>query len=120
MKPLLFILFWIPVAESFAQADSTKPVGLYRTPDGKTGKDSTGPYFRMLTGQDKNKAWLDSGRISHRTQRGRIYKMPVDNMPCLVPDSGKVEKFWGVKPPPDNRMPNAFDRRKQARPKSSE
>ena len=113
MKSLLFILFLTPVAGSFAQADSTRPTVLYRLPAATIAKDSIAPLWRMQADQYKMKPWLDSGRISHKTQRGQIYKMPVDNMPCLVPDKSKVEQYWGVKPTPDTRMPNPYGRKKQ-------
>lgn len=120
MKSLLFILFLIPAAGSFAQSDSTRPTVLYRLPDGTIAKDSITPLLRMRADQFSMKPWLDSSRISHRTQRGQVYKMPVDNMPCLVPDKNKVEAYWGAKPIPDNRMPNAFDKRKKIRYKNAE
>lgn len=111
MKLLLVILFLIPAAGSFAQSDSSQPELLYRMPDNSI--DSITPYKKILLDQKNMKAWLDSSRITRTTQRGTIYKMPVDNMPCLVPDKNKTEKYWGVKPSQVTKMPNAFRGKKQ-------
>lgn len=73
-------------------------------------RDSIPPIIKMKA--DQYMVWLDSSRISYRAQRGVVYKMPIDNMPCLVPDNNKTQQFWGIKPIPDNRMPNAFRRKK--------
>lgn len=112
MKSLLFILFLIPAAGSFAQTDTSKSEVLYWSPENMIARDSISPFLRMQADQVKMKPWLDSNRISHRTWRGQVYKMPIDNMPCLVPDKNKTEQFWGVKPAPESRMPNAFRRKK--------
>jgi hypothetical protein len=45
---------------------------------------------------------------SHTTEQGDIYKLPVDNMPCLVPDISKSGFMPNSMPPFTGYIPNAI------------
>lgn len=60
-----------------------------------------------FTGTTKNNL-LTGGIFSHATARGKVYTLPYDNMPCLVPDMNQVSRMPVlIQKMPDNRMPNA-------------
>ena len=70
-----------------------------------TDKRSLGPA------QMKN-TLLSDGKFSHTTSKGKVYILPYDNMPCLVPDMQKVAQLPGsTQKLPESRMPNATPRR---------
>lgn len=48
--------------------------------------------------------------FSHNTSRGAVYKLPVDNMLCLVPDMRQVVTMPNKQPDPaqHNNMPNLY------------
>ena len=70
--------------------------------------DTTGERFRQLPGRMVQRGLIPQAVFSHNTSRGKIYTLPIDNMPCLVPDMNQVSRMPGVMPPADNRMPNAI------------
>jgi len=54
---------------------------------------------------------LDQGRFSYHTPRGKVYILPYDNMPCLVPEMQSIAKMpRTMQPMPESRMPNALPR----------
>ena len=56
---------------------------------------------------------LVEGRFSHHTSKGKVYILPDDNMPCLVPDMEQTAKMPGsTQPMPENRMPNVIPPRR--------
>jgi hypothetical protein len=57
---------------------------------------------------------LPLATYSHTTSRGKIYTLPVDNMPCLVPDLKQVKRMpeKGIPLLPEKRMPNGVPRQK--------
>ena len=64
-----------------------------------------------FSGTIKN-SFLSQGKLSHTTSRGKVYILPYDNMPCLVPDMEKVTPMPGsIQRLPESRMPNAIPRR---------
>ena len=55
---------------------------------------------------------LSQGKFPHTTSKGKVYILPYDNMPCLVPDMQKVAHMPGATQKlPESRMPNAIPRR---------
>ena len=71
--------------------------------------DTTGEIFRRYENLIKQNSLLPQATFSHNTSRGKIYTLPIDNMPCLVPDMKQVEGMPRQNMP-DSRMPNAFPR----------
>jgi hypothetical protein len=72
--------------------------------------DSLDKRFPKVIAPNKN--FTEDGQFSHTTSRGKIYMLPIDNMPCLVasmdytrPMPGSYNKF------PESKMPNAIPRR---------
>jgi hypothetical protein len=70
--------------------------------------DSTGDGRRKFN-ITPQRSLLPQATYSHTTSRGKIYKLPIDNMPCLVPDMNQVAPMPGNKMP-EGKMPNAFPR----------
>ncbi|HKH60111.1 MAG TPA: hypothetical protein VKA49_04730 [Flavitalea sp.] len=65
----------------------------------------------LVETQIKN-SLLSQGKFSHTTSKGKVYILPYDNMPCLVPDMEKVAQMPGsTQKLPESRMPNAIPRR---------
>jgi len=69
------------------------------------------PLFLEEPTINKLKDWMEAniqglsmnavlnGRFSHRTQDGSsVFNIGPDNMPCLVPDMGRLEKMPRIKP----------------------
>ena len=55
---------------------------------------------------------LSQGKFSHSNSKGKVYILPYDNMPCLVPDMQKVAQMPGsTQKLPESRMPNVIPRR---------
>ena len=58
------------------------------------------------------KSLIEQGSYSHSTSKGKVYILPYDNMPCLVPDMSQVTPMPGsIQKLPESRMPNAVPRR---------
>lgn len=114
MNRLLIILFLLPAINSLAQVDSSwsKPANVPNTT--LLLIDTTTPEAWKKRQVQTVQTWLEQARLSHNTSKGKVYIMPFDNMPCLVPDVKKTVPMPGIKPLPDSRMPNAF--RKQHTP----
>ena len=56
---------------------------------------------------------LEEGKFSHSTSKGKVYILPYDNMPCLVPNTDQVARMPGsIQRAPQNRMPNAMPKRR--------
>lgn len=74
-----------------------------------TGKGQTNPKVsdtsRSIMPMPFRSEILEKARYSHTTSKGKIYIMPYDNMPCLVPDM-KGTRMPGTTPPLQD-MPNA-------------
>jgi hypothetical protein len=70
--------------------------------------DTTGERFKRLQGLIQLRGQLPQATFSHNTSKGKVYTLPVDNMPCLVPDMDQVSRMPGQYFTPDNRMPNAL------------
>lgn len=52
---------------------------------------------------------LPQAKFSHKTPKGSIYTLPIDNMPCLVPDMGYTKRMPNTKPgKPSPYMPNVY------------
>ncbi len=59
-----------------------------------------------------NKNFTEDGQFSHTTSRGKIYMLPIDNMPCLVPNMDYIRPMPGsYNKFPESKMPNAIPRR---------
>lgn len=63
-------------------------------------------YRRLLEANSRQNSLLSRATYSHTTSRGKVYTMPYDNMPCLVPDIKQVRPM-PTQPMPGYRMPNA-------------
>ena len=75
-------------------------------PGAVTSIDTTGEKFRKLEGLIRTGGLLPQATFSHNTSRGKVYTLPIDNMPCLVPDMNQVSRMPGQYSLPQNRMPN--------------
>lgn len=70
--------------------------------------DTTGDRFKKLEGLIQQRGLLPQATFSHNTSRGKVYTLPIDNMPCLVPDMNQVSRMPGQYFTPDSRMPNVM------------
>lgn len=68
--------------------------------------DTTGERFKRLQGLVQLRGLLPQATFSHNTSKGKVYTLPIDNMPCLVPDMNQVSRMPGQYAIPDSRMPN--------------
>ena len=72
-----------------------------------TTLDTAGHKFPAIA---KNSLLLQ-GTYSHSTSKGKVYILPYDNMPCLVPDMQQVAPMPGsIQKLPESRMPNVIPR----------
>jgi hypothetical protein len=55
-----------------------------------------------------NKQWYNAGVQVDDVSMGKVYRMPIDNMPCIVPDVNKNARMPIRKSKSNDRMPNAF------------
>lgn len=67
---------------------------------------------------------IEESNYSHSTSKGKIYTLPYDNMPSLVPDMNQVAQMPGsIQKLPHSGMPNAVPRRelipKQRKPQAT-
>lgn len=108
MQRLLVIMFLLTATSSFAQSDSSATIpALFKI-------DSSAPNLSQRLSTQTVQAWLEQARLSHNTSKGKVYKMPFDYMPCLVPDEKKTASMPLIKTLPDTSMPNAFRMKKTA------
>lgn len=114
MKQVLIVTFFtLTTGLSYAQ---DKPVILYA--DRNSSMTITHPSFadtsklrQLLLQEDKNNGnALAMATFSHNTSRGAVYKLPVDNMPCLVPDMRRVTTIPNKQSDPAQHynMPNLY------------
>src|SRR5687767_9538399 len=61
--------------------------------------DTTGERYRQLLNSIQPNALLLRGKFSHNTSKGKVYTLPYDNMPCLVPYMNQVSRM------PQHNMP---------------
>lgn len=107
----LFLLVAFAGIGLSASAQETPLIKKLQFPNGQnavTGIDTTGERYRQLKGLIELRSQLPPATYSHSTPGGKVYIMPVDNMPCLVPDMKQVRRMPGVYVTPDSRMPNAI------------
>jgi len=122
MNHFLFVLFLLPAGSALAQHEtlpvtpfSKKPLQVLEQPGQfNPGKpriikaDTATPDVMKSLDKYPAAAWLAQARLSHTTDQGKVYLLPLDHMPCLVPDSKKVVPMPGIRPAPKSRMPNGF------------
>jgi hypothetical protein len=60
-----------------------------------------------------NKEWYHEGTLVDSGSPGKVYRMPVDNMICLVPDATKTARMPEKKSRMPEPMPNAFSWRRR-------
>jgi hypothetical protein len=103
MKSLLFAILLL---SGFTVIAQQPPNSLY-----KVGTPGFGlPKYDTIIVQ---KSLLPLASFSHNTSKGKIYNLPIDNMPCLVPDMRKVAAMPGkIIPEFKQGMPNAFPNQK--------
>ena len=82
------------------------PVKLSVTPT-----SDTATLKRSLINNPSIPNWYYEGVMVDSTSLGKVYRMPVDNMLCLVPDATKASRMPVKKIKAPERMPNAFSRR---------
>jgi hypothetical protein len=70
--------------------------------------DTTGQRFGLI----QQRGLLPQATFSHNTSKGKIYALPIDNMPCLVPDMSRVSRMPGAYAYPEGRMPNLFPKQR--------
>ncbi|MEJ7739821.1 MAG: hypothetical protein WKF97_20535 [Chitinophagaceae bacterium] len=52
---------------------------------------------------------LPQARYSHKTSKGSVFILPIDNMPCLVPDPALFKDMPNARPgEPPSYMPNTY------------
>lgn len=66
---------------------------------------------RSLINDPHIKDWYSGETMVDSNSLGRVYRMPVDNMLCVVPDATKASRMPVKKTRVPERMPNAFSRR---------
>lgn len=99
MKPrFIFILILLTIG-SAASAQLQDP---WVKIAGKPGTEMTTRYQSAIKKYYLEGALVDSNRL------GRVYKMPVDNMHCLVPDAAKTAGMPVKKVRIPEPMPNAI------------
>lgn len=114
MKRYLFIVMFLPAGGAMAQWETLPKVPFVQRPvhvlknSSITKADTTSPDAGLLLKRKSTAAWLAQAKPSHATSQGKVYMLPIDNMPCLVPDKKKTVPMPGIRPVPDKRMPNAF------------
>ena len=110
MKRFLLITMF---SAGFAAA-AQEPLLLKKSfvPDGqlKLFNDTTGE--RLSSPLLLQRGLLPQATFSHQTSRGKVYTLPIDNMPCLVPDMQQVSPMPGQRYFPEGRMPNAIPRQR--------
>lgn len=75
--------------------------------------DTSGDGLRNPNSIIQQRSLLPQATYSHDVSRGKIYNLPIDNMPCLVPDMQKVKPMPGqYMPVPESRMPNIIPRQR--------
>lgn len=74
----------------------------------KPESDSTARKLAILNALD-NKKWYHSGVLVDSVAMGKVYRMPFDNMLCIVPDETKNARMpvKRTRRMPE-KMPNAF------------
>ena len=73
------------------------------------------PDSALIKNQELREAFIQrqfsamQGRYSHKTANGKVYLLPRDNMPCLVPDkeSSVAMPTWSPKQMPE-KMPTGM------------
>ena len=100
MKRVLLTTFLLSGIAATAQ----QPVQLFKA-------DTTGEGLRKMEIINMQKSLLPEATYSHITPRGKVYKLPIDNMPCLVPDMKQVSRM-PLAILPEGRMPNAFPKQR--------
>jgi hypothetical protein len=75
--------------------------------------DSTSPKLAMINSLDRNK-WYQQGTLIDSVSMGKVYRMPVDKMHCLVPDNNKTAQMPVKKSRMPEQMPNAYPRRRMS------
>lgn len=116
MKRFLFIVILFSAMKGFGQMDSSQLKAYMEAVTNSSNKvklrlDSTLPNGRLFQQKQIAQNWLSQGTWSHNTYRGKVYKMPYDNMLCLVPDSSATKQMPVIKTMPESRMPNAYKRK---------
>lgn len=105
MKHLVFAMLLLSGFAVNAQ-ELTPQLNKFYTPNGLLKVDTTGfglPKFETI------RSLLPQATFSHNTSKGQVYILPIDNMPCLVPDMRKVAGMPGkIIPEFKQGMPNAF------------
>ena len=61
------------------------------------------------------KDWYHEGTMVAANNLGKVYRMPVDNMPCLVTDATRTARMPVKKTQIPEQMPNAFSRSRMNR-----
>ena len=78
-------------------------------PNQLQGDTSITDQYKKLLDLARSQKALALATYSHSTSRGKIYILPGDHMPCLVPDMKLVTPMPGNYGPfPGSRMPNAI------------
>lgn len=73
----------------------------------KPGAD-TSILRRLLKNRPANQEWYQEGIMVDSTQLGKVYRMPIDNMLCLVPDARKTAGMPVKRTRMPEPMPNAY------------
>jgi hypothetical protein len=109
MKPILVATLLFSGFTATAQLPRLDNAGKINKLENFFKADTTGEKLRRLENMMSQYSVLPQAKYSHTTSRGKVYNLPIDNMPCLVPDMDQVAPMPGYKMP-EGRMPNAIPR----------
>jgi len=81
---------------------------------GRSIKD-TAINKRLIINYPIRKEWYHEGTLVDSSSVGKVYRMPVDKMLCVVPDAAKTSRMPVKQLIEPERMPNAFSRKGMGR-----
>jgi hypothetical protein len=93
----------VKTRSQFTRLEKISPVKL----SARSIKD-TATHKRLLINYPIKKEWYHEGTLIDSGSLGKVYRMPVDKMLCLVPDAAKTARMPVKKILAPERMPNAF------------
>ena len=73
----------------------------------------TSTLRRLVKNNPINNEWYQEGAVIDSSRVGKVYRMPVDRMLCLVPDANKTAPMPVKKTRIPEPMPNAYSRNRR-------
>lgn len=114
MKSLLVVmLLGTGMAATAQEPLAGKKLPFLPRPGATITTDTTGYRFTDPDNSMLQRGLLPQAVFSHKTSKGSIYNLPVDNMPCLVPGMDKVSRMPGKYfILPESKMPNVMPKQR--------